>query len=75
MQCLSNLYISLTIYYMFNFNKSVGDTVRIAIKPKELSFSPVQYANYSIVKKVKFWNKYKYTIKNDSGVRIVQSYS
>lgn len=60
---------------MFNFNKSVGETVRIAIKPSIISFDQVQYVNFTITKKVVSGNKFKYTIKNDTTTRIVQSYS
>lgn len=60
---------------MFNFNKSVGEIVRIAVKPTGISFDPVQYVNFTITKKVVSGNKFKYTIKNDTSTRIVQSYS
>lgn len=60
---------------MFNFNKSVGETVRIAIKKVEIDFSPVEYATYTITKKSSFGNKFKYTIKNGTSTRVVQSYS
>jgi hypothetical protein len=60
---------------MFNFNKEVGETVRIAIKKVGIDFSPVEYSDYKITKKVAFNKKFKYTIKNGTSTRVVQSYS
>ena len=71
------IYLSyhLIKHSMFNFNKSVGETVRIAIKKVEIDFSPVNYSTYTIIKKISFGNKFKYTIKNENSTRVVQSYS
>lgn len=60
---------------MYDFNKSIGDIVRIP-NPTEYEINNwVVYEEFSITWKVSFKNKFKYTLVNDKRKRVVQSYS
>jgi hypothetical protein len=60
---------------MYDFNKLIGDIVRIHGPTAYEISNGIVYEEYSITWKVPFKNKFKYTLVNDKRKRVVQSYS